>query len=178
MTARCLQDRLNKRLDVAASSQTDERSCDMTNIITMKRSVDRVGQIRIVFLIFAIFGLIFSVVGTIICAKVFKYENIVETTAVITDFEEYKEYSGGKMRTHHKTHLTYEAEGISYTNVSEMYSSSWEVGEEIEIYYDIDDPQRIGSKSTDPALLVIPGLGILFLSVGVIALLLCRKKRS
>ncbi|MBQ7364419.1 MAG: DUF3592 domain-containing protein [Clostridia bacterium] len=134
-------------------------------------------QKRIVFLIFAIFGLIFLVVGTIICAKVFQYDNIVETTAIITDIEEYKEYSGGEWRTHHKTHLLYEIDGCSYTTVAEMYSSSWTIGEEIEIYYDMDDPQKVGSKSTDLALLAIPCLGLVFFSIGVTALLVFRKKR-
>ena len=110
--------------------------------------------------------------------KSFKYDNIAETTAIVTDIEEYKEYSGGKWRTHHKTHLTYEVDGRTYTKVAKMYSSSWRIGEKIEIYYDMDDPQSIGSKDTDFALLVIPGLGLVFFSVGVIALFLCRKKET
>ena len=131
-----------------------------------------------VLLIFAIIGLIFLIAGTIVCANVFKYENIVETTAIITDFEEYKEYSNGKWRTYHKTHLTYEVGDRSYTTVAGMYSSSWEIGDEIEIYYYIDDPHNVGSKDTDVALLVIPGIGLLFFAVGLIALLVIHKKQT
>ena len=130
------------------------------------------------FLIIAVFGLILLVAGTVICAKAFNYDDVVETTAIILDFEEYKELSGGEWRTHHKTHLTYEVYGRSYTKAVNMYSSSWEIGEEIEIYYDKDDPQAIGSKGTDLALLVIPCLGLLFFGVGAIALLVCRKRKN
>ena len=133
---------------------------------------------QIVFSIFAIIGLIFIVIGTIVCAKVFKYDNIVETTAIITDFEEYEEYANGRTHIQHKTHITYDVEGRSYTNVVKMYSSSWNVGDEIEIYYDIDNPQNVGSKDTDLVLLVIPCLGLVFFALGSITLLVSRKKQK
>ena len=131
---------------------------------------------KIVFSTFIVLGLILFVVGTLVCANVFAYNNKAETTAIITDFESYQEYSGGEKRTHHKTHLTYKVNGRSYSEVADMYSSSWEIGEEIEIYYDINDPKNIGSKHTDIALLVIPCLGFLFLCIGTIAMLIIRKK--
>ena len=138
----------------------------------------RANSKQVVFLIFAIIGLIFTVVGTVICLKVFDYSDKVETTAIITDFESYQEYRNGKTHTHYKTHLTYEVEGFSYTNVVSMYSSSWSIGDEIEIYYDIDDPQNVGSKDTDWALLVIPCLGLVFFVLGSITLLVSRKKQK
>ena len=60
---------------------------------------------RIIFLIFIIFGLILSVGGALLCLKVFDYDNKVETTAVITDFESYRDGEGS---TRYKTHLTYD----------------------------------------------------------------------
>ena len=138
----------------------------------------RVNSKQIVFLIFSIIGLIFMVVGTVICLKVFDYSDQVEATAIITDFESYQEYHNGKTHIHYKTYLTYEVEGFSYTNVVSMYSSSWNVGDEIEIYYDIDDPQNVGSKDADWALLVIPFLGLVFFALGSITLLISRKKQS
>lgn len=133
---------------------------------------------RVVFLIFSIIGLIFMVVGTVICLKVFDYSDKVETTAIITDFESYQEYVNGRTHTRHKTHITYDVEGRSYTNIVQMYSSSWNVGDEIEIYYDIDNPQNVGSKDTDWVLLVIPCLGLLFFCLGMITLLVSRKKQT
>lgn len=132
---------------------------------------------RVVFLIFSIIGLIFMVVGTVICLKVFDYSDKVETTAIITDFESYQKYVNGRTHTRHKTHITYDVEGRSYTNIVQMYSSSWNVGDEIEIYYDIDNPQNVGSKDTDWVLLVIPCLGLLFFCLGMITLLVSRKKQ-
>ena len=126
---------------------------------------------------FTIIGLIFIIVGTVICLKTFDYRDKVETTAEITAFESYQEYVHGEMRIRHKTHIIYDVEDRSYTNVVEMYSSSWKVGDEIEIYYDIDNPQDVGSKSTDLVLLVIPCLGLIFLALGSITLLVSRKKQ-
>lgn len=133
-------------------------------------------KIRIVFLIFIIFGLLFSVGGAFLCVNAFDYSDKTETTAVITDFESYRQRAGGKWRIRYKTHLTYEVDGESYNNIAKMYSSSWNIGDEIEIYYDIDNPQNIGSKHTDLALLVVPCLGLLFFSSGTILMLITRKK--
>ena len=105
-------------------------------------------KLRIIILIFTIFGLIFLVGGAFLCVNAFDYGNKAETTAVITDFESYRERDRGKWRTRYKTHLTYEVDGESYDNTVKMYSSSWNIGEKIEIYYDVDNPQNIGSKHT------------------------------
>ena len=141
------------------------------------RSVTRANGKQIVFSMFTIIGLILLVVGTVICIKVFDYSDKVETTAIITDFETYQEYANGRTHTRHKTHIEYDIEGYSYTNVVKMYSSSWNVGDEIEIYYDIDDPQNVGSKDTDWVLLVIPCLGLMFFGLGSITLFVSRKKQ-
>lgn len=131
---------------------------------------------KIVFSTFVVVGLIFIVVGAIVCLKVFDYSNTAETTAIITDIETYYEYVGGDRRVHHKTYLSYEVDGHSYTCVSQMYSSAWNIGDEIEVYYDIDNPQSVRSKDTDLALLVIPCLGVLFFCWGSIVLIVSRKK--
>ena len=136
----------------------------------------RLNSKHVIFLIFAIIGLIFIVVGTVICLKTFDYSDKVETTAIITDFESYQEYVNGKTHIRHKTYITYDIEGRSNTNIVEMYSSSWNVGDEIEIYYDIDNPHNVGSKDTDLALLVIPCIGLIFFALGLIMLLVIRKK--
>ena len=92
----------------------------------------RVNRKQVVFLIFAIIGMILMVVGTVICLKVFDYSDKVETTAIIIDFESYQEYANGRTHTRHKTHITYDVDGSSYTNVVKMYSSSWSVGSSAE----------------------------------------------
>lgn len=132
-------------------------------------------KVRIVLLIFIIFGLIFGVGGAVFCVKVFDYSDTVETTAVITDFESYQEYSNGKWHTHYKTHLEYSVDGKAYTNIAKMFSSGWSIGDEIEIYYDVKDPMRIGTKQTDLALLVIPCLGLVFFVLGTALMLTSYK---
>ena len=44
-----------------------------------------------------IIGILFFIGGIFICVNVFDYSNKAETTAVITDFESYREYSCGKI---------------------------------------------------------------------------------
>ena len=71
-----------------------------------------------------------------------------------------------------------EVDGVIYTNAVNMYSSSWNIGDEIVIYYDIDHPQNVGSKDTDWTVLVIPCIGLVFFSLGAITLLLnCKKQK-
>lgn len=135
-------------------------------------------EIRIVFWTLIIFGLTFLAGGVLLCANVFDYSGTEEATAIITDFESYREHSAGHWRTYYKTHLKYEVHGQSYTNVAKMYSSKWDIGEEIEIYYDIKNPQIIGSKQTDLASLVVPCLGLLFFCFGIVLMLISRKKEK
>lgn len=132
---------------------------------------------KIVLAMFSVIGLIFMIVGTVICLNVFDYRDTVETIAIITDFESYEEHVNGRTETHHKTHITYDVEGHSYTNVVNMYSSSWSIGDEIEIYYHTDDPQNVGSRGTDVALLAIPCIGLVFFALGSIPLFIGREKQ-
>ena len=133
---------------------------------------------KFALLAFVVFGLIFMVVGTVICINVFSNDDKVQTTAIITDIESYHRSVNGKTRTSHKTHITYDVDGRAYQNVVGMYSSAWSIGDEIEIYYRKDDPSQVGSKDTDWGWLALPGIGVVFWAVGSIALLVSRKKSS
>ena len=52
----------------------------------MKVDCMRANSKQVVFLLFAIIGLIFMIVGTVICLKVFDYSDKVETTAIIQGY--------------------------------------------------------------------------------------------
>ena len=131
------------------------------------------------FLIFAIVGLIFVIAGTLLCVKAFDYSNTGETTAIITEIETHTSIGANrKARTSHKTHLEYEIDGYTYTCVIGSYSSEWDVGDEIEIYYDLDDRYSVRAKDTAAGLIVLPCMGVVFFSVGVVGLLVTRKKQK
>ena len=132
-----------------------------------------------VFIVFAIGGLIFMILGTLLCVKSFDNSNTGETTAIITDIETHTSIGANrKARTSHKTHLEYEIDGYTYTCVIGSYSSEWDVGDEIEIYYDLDDRYSVRAKDTAAMLIVVPCIGVVFFSVGGIALLVTRKKQK
>lgn len=118
--------------------------------------------INLIWGIFFSIGLIFVIVGIIIGINVFNYENKVDTIGTIVDI-----YSHRSNRdTTHKVLVKYNANDKEYESILNSYSSSFYVGKEIDIYYDIDNPNKIGVKSLDYVFLIFPGLGAIFVIIG------------
>jgi hypothetical protein len=132
-----------------------------------------------VFGVFAILGLILLIVGTVLCINTFDYSNKAEATATITQIDvSKKSRPNGEVRKYHDTHLKYEVDGKSYTCIIGDYLSSWDVGDKIEIYYDIDDPYSVGVKDTDIGMITIPCIGAVFFTLGGVGLLVSIKKKK
>lgn len=119
------------------------------------------------FLVF-LAGFAFIIGGTVMCVKVFDYSDKQETTAVITEFESYKEKTEDGWETKRKTHLEYEIDGKKYESIITGYSSTWDIGEAIPIYYDVNNHLNVGVKRMDFMLLMLPAFGLFCLSIGVI----------
>lgn len=120
-------------------------------------------------------GLIFLIIGIVISVNLFNYENTVETTGVITEIASYRDSDGDK---NYDVYVSYEVNGQQYESEMNSYSSSFYEGKEIEIYYDKDNPNKIGMKSLDFIFLIFPGIGLLFFSIGGIALLIKANKKK
>lgn len=118
---------------------------------------------NLTWIIFAIIGAILVVIGFILFGSVFNYNNKIETTGIITRIS----LSGSSENDSNKVYVSYVAEGNEYESTLSGYSSSFYEGKEIEIYYDKDNPNKIGMKSLDLLFLIFPGLGLISLIIGV-----------
>jgi len=124
-----------------------------------------------IWIMFVCIGGIFLIIGLIVVGNIFNYENTSETTAIITEISSH----GSK---DHEVYVSYAVGGREYESRLNRYSSDFYEGKKIDIYYDRDDPQKIGMKSLDLLFLMFPGFGLVFLIIGGtgIAVRVCRKK--
>ena len=124
--------------------------------------------------IFAIIGTIFVAVGLILFGSVFNSANKVETTGIITRIS----LSGSSENESYKVYVSYVVKGDEYESILNGYSSSFYEGKEVEIYYDKDNPNKIGMKSLDLLILIVPGIGLIFLIIGGTGILLKVSKKK
>lgn len=117
--------------------------------------------------IFMIVGMVFLIVGIIFGISRINYDNKVNTTAVITEITSYRGSNGNRK---YDVYVSYYVNGKEYNSKLGGYSSSFYEGKEIEIYYDKDNPTRIGMKSIDFLFLIFLGMGIIFAMIGGILL--------
>lgn len=132
---------------------------------------------KFVWFMFAAMGLLFAVIGVFVTINTFNYENTAETTAVITDIERYRDSDGD---TSYDVWVEYMVDGNVYEAELNVYASSFRVGKEIDIYYDIYDYGRVGVKSLDFIVLLFPVMGLLFFVIGLFGLTsgMRRKKKE
>ncbi len=121
--------------------------------------------IKFLWSVFTIVGAIIVIIGLIVFFTACNYKDKVDTVGIITD-------------TGNGTTVSYNVDGEEHESSFSGYSSSFHVGDEIEIYYDKDDVNKIGSKSLDLLYLILPGLGSIFLLIGVIGLAVLSHKKK
>lgn len=127
------------------------------------------------WILFASFGMIFFIIGIIICINIFNYENKVETTGTITSILSYKKSNGD---INHEVYVNYNVNGKNYKSKLNFYSSSFYNGKEIKIYYDKYEPNKIGSKEADLTFLMFPGMGLIFAIIGGTGIMVKINKRK
>lgn len=128
-----------------------------------------------IWISFLVIGLIFLIVGIIICINTFDYTDKIETTGVITEITSYRNRDGD---TIHNVYVKYEINGKQYESKLNSYSSNFYEGKEIKIYYEKDNIGNIGVKSLDLMSLMFPGFGIIFSSIGGISLFVQLRKKK
>lgn len=118
---------------------------------------------NLIWIIFAIVGSIFVVIGIAVCAKTFNYDRKIDTIGTITEISSYRGKDGG---IGHEVYVSYNVDGEEYESRLNSYASSFYEGKEIEIYYNKDNPNEIGVKSLDLLFLIFPGIGLIFAIIG------------
>lgn len=130
---------------------------------------------NLVWNIFIFIGLLIIIGGLVGIYFVFQYEGKIETTGVITQISTY-ETSDDKAE--HEVYVSYVVDGEEYESKLNGYSSGFYEGQELDIYYDSDNPNKIGSKSLDYILFLIPVFGLVFLIIGGTGKIIKIKKKS
>ena len=74
--------------------------------------------------------------------------------------------------------MNYEIDGETYTAIVKECSSSWNIGDEIEIHYDIDNPQNINVSNMQFVLLAFPVIGLETLIFGISNLKIKRNEEA
>ena len=121
-------------------------------------------------------GELFVIIGLVVFGSVFNYENKVDSVGTITEILSYRSTNHN---INHEVYVSYTVEGKEYKSRLNSYSSSFYEGKEIDIYYDKDNPNKIGVKSLDLLFLIFPGIGLIFLIIGGTGILVkINKKKS
>lgn len=130
---------------------------------------------NLIWIIFFGIGLIFVIIGIVICANIFNYKNKVETTGIITEIGSYRDLDGQRENS---VYVEYTVDGRVYESALNGYSSNFYEGKEIEIYYDINNPSKIGVKSIDLVFLIFPGIGSIFLVIGGVGIIIKGRRKA
>lgn len=126
---------------------------------------------NLIWIIFASIGAIFVLIGLNIVGNISNYENKIDTKGIITEISSY----GNRQ---HEVYVLYTVNGKEYESKLNSYSSSFYEGKEIDIYYDKDNPNKIGVKSLDLLFWIFPGIGVVFLIIGVTGILARINKKK
>ena len=130
---------------------------------------------NLIWIVFTIIGITFTIIGLVVSVNVFNYTNKVDTIGVITEISSYKNADNERKR---EVYVSYTVEGKKYESIINVYFSSFYKGKEVKIYYDKDNPNKIGMKSGDLIFLIFPGMGLIFLIIGGTGILVkINKKR-
>lgn len=130
---------------------------------------------NLIWIIFASIGAIFVIIGLVVFGNIFNYANKIDTIGTITEISSYRSPNHNR---NHEVYVLYTVEGKKYESRLNSYSSSFYEGKEINIYYDKDNPNKIGMKSLDLLFLIFPGIGMIFLIIGVTGILVKINKRK
>lgn len=128
---------------------------------------------NLIWIIFASIGMIFILIGLVIGINVFNYDNKENTMGTITNISSYRDHDGDR---NYEVYVTYNVDGKKYESKLNGYSSSFYEGKEIEIYYDKNNPSKIGVKSLDLLFLIFPGIGLIFFIIGGTGIIIKIKR--
>ena len=128
----------------------------------------------LLWVIFVIVGAIFCLIGIALCGNIFNYENKIETTGTIAEIVTHTDNNNDDVE--HDVYVSYTVAGKKYRSKLNGYSFDFYEGKEIKIYYDKDNPNKIGMKSLDKLFLLFPGFGMIFFIGGVVGIFVNIKK--
>ena len=130
---------------------------------------------NLIWIIFASIGITFVIIGLVLFGNIFNYADKVDTIGIITKISSYGSTDND---INYKVYVSYIVDGKEYESMLNGYSSSFYEGKEINIYYDKNNPSKIGVKSLDLLFLIFPVTGLIFLIIGTTGILVKMNKRK
>ena len=126
--------------------------------------------------IFFIVGLLFVVVGGILFYKNIEFKKIaVEGQATIVDIYKQIDSDG---ETSYTVIVEYVVDGQRYEDSLDYYSAGMEIGENVKIYYDPNNPTKFSSDGVNIAFIIFIGLGGIFAIMGAVFMINSIKKKN
>ncbi len=129
---------------------------------------------NLIWILFASVGAIFVIIGFVVSLNIFNDKNKVNTVGTITEISSYSRDDN----RNHDVYVSYIVDGKEYESRLYSYSSSFYEGKKINIYYDKENPNKIGVKSLDLLFLIFPGIGLIFLIIGGTGILIKKNKKK
>ncbi len=113
-----------------------------------------------IFSIFFTLGMLFVVIGLALFVPAYsRQQEYIPAKAEITQI-----YFAEK--DDHTVIVQYTVNDTVYTSELNFYSSSFSVGQEIDILYSPENPQKIAAKNSALLFLILPGIGAVFVLLG------------
>jgi uncharacterized protein DUF3592 len=137
--------------------------------------------LKLIKIFFAIFGLIFAVIGLAIFWSNYQFKlKASSTTGTITGYVSYQDSDGDTLYKPEASFVTSQGENINFTsNVGSSFRGK-DIGEKVEILYMPDNPQK-AKMNTGSEMWFLPGIftgiGSVFFAVGV-GMIVANKKRQ
>ncbi len=126
-------------------------------------------------IVFILIGISLFIIGILVCKNTFNYEDKIDTKGTITEIIVDYDSDGD---ANYDVYVSYIINGEEYESKLNSYSSSFYEGKIIDIYYDKNNPRKIGNKDLDKITIIIPIFGVIFLSIGLMVLIIPKIKNS
>ena len=107
-------------------------------------------------------GLVLVIFGIILLG--FKTDNYVETVGKVTAVEQYIDQTGEETQTLYNVDFDYTVDGVKYSGSFDGMGNAYNVGDDIKVFYDPDDPQS--TTNTKSAKLI----GVIAIALGAAAM--------
>lgn len=119
-------------------------------------------------------GIFMIIFGVIMSG--FKTDKFLETTGKVTGVEEHIEYVDSKQQTVYDVSFTYTADGKTYEGRFDNLGKAPKVGDDVKVYYDPENPERITNSKMDFLAPILIGVGALAIVGGVVLTVKAFKK--
>ncbi|MEG0614397.1 MAG: DUF3592 domain-containing protein [Oscillospiraceae bacterium] len=139
------------------------------------------GEIILMGILFVVLGaaaLIFSLVLMNQHTQFMK--TAIETNATITNITSTRRTNNSSSHTKrkHTVYISYEVDGKEYDTTLKHFNSSMDVGDEVPVYYNPKNPEKIQGMSSNFVEYLFAGVSILFIVIGILILFFTLKKKK